>query len=252
MMKRIGLQAVRYGLGVLTAAAIFAPAAAQAQITRVSSSDSRQSLGVTLGGFFVKPEDSRVAGDVLIADLSDVQPLLFEIDDFNGFSIGGEYLVGLGDFLEAGVGVGYYQKSVDSIYENLENANGTEIEQTLKLRIVPVTGTVRFLPLGRNRSVVPYVGAGIGAFNWRYSESGEFVDNFDDSIFRNTYVAKGWTVGPVILGGIRFPIGEAFTIGGEARWQKADGDTDIDESGLLGDKIDLGGWHAGVTFHLRF
>ena len=115
-----------------------------------------------------------------------------------------------------------------------------------------MTGTVRFLPIGRRHAVVPYVGAGIGAFNWRYSESGEFVDTFDDSIFRNTYVAKGWAVGPVILGGIRAPIGEAFTLGGELRWQKAEGDTDRDETGLLGDKVDLGGWHAAVTFHFRF
>jgi hypothetical protein len=236
---------------MLAAAAIFTPPEAQAQITRVSSSEHRQSIGLTLGGFFVKPEDSRVAGDVLVADLSDIEPLLFEVNDFNGFSLGGEWLVGLGDYLEAGVGVGFYQKTVPSIYRNVTNVNDIEIEQDLKLRIVPVTATVRFLPIGRGR-VEPYVGAGIGAFNWRYSESGEFVDTSDNSIFRNTYIAKGTAIGPVILGGIRAPIADAFTIGGELRWQRADGDTDRDESGLLGERIDLGGWHANVTFHLRF
>ncbi len=235
----------------MAAAAIFAPPVAQAQITRVSGPDTRQSIGLTLGGFFVTREDSRVAGDVLVADLSDVQPLLFDIEDFDGFSIGGEWLVGLGKYLEAGVGAGYYQKTVPSIYRDLENANGGEIEQDLKLKVVPVTATVRFLPLGRN-GVSPYFGGGIGAFNWRYSESGEFVDTSDDSIFRNTYVAKGWTAGPVFLAGIRFPIGDAFTIGGEVRWQRAEGDTDRDETGLLGDKIDLGGWNAAATFHFRF
>ena len=251
MMKRIGLMAVRHGLGVLAAAAILAPAAAQAQITRVSSTAHKQSIGVSLGGFFVKPEDSRVTGDVLVADLSDVQPLLFDIEDFNGFSVNGEWLVGLGDYLEAGFGVGYYQESVPTIYRDLQNDNGSEIEQTLKLKVVPLSATVRFLPIGSHK-VTPYVGAGIGAFNWRYSESGEFVDTSDNSIFRNTYVAKGWTAGPVILAGIRFPIADALTLGGEARWQKAEGDTDREETGLLGDKIDLGGWHAAVTFHFRF
>ncbi len=250
MMKRIGLMTVRYGLGVLAAAAIFAPEVAQAQITRVSSTP-RQSIGVTLGGFFVTREDSRVAGDVLVADLSDVDPLLFEIEDFDGFVINGEWLVGLGDYLEAGVGVGYYQKTVPSIYAFLEHPGGAEIEQDLKLRMVPVTATVRFLPIGR-RGVTPYVGAGIGAINWRYSESGEFVDPSNDETFRATYVAKGWAAGPVILAGLRFPVADAFTIGGEARWQKAEGDTDREESGLLGDKVDLGGWSAAVTFHFRF
>jgi hypothetical protein len=251
MMKRKGLQALRYGLGMLAAATIFTPPAAQAQITRVSSSEHRQSIGLTLGGFFVKPEDSRVAGDVLVADLSDIEPLLFDVKDFNGLSLGGEWLIGLGDYIEGGVGVGYYQRSVPSIYRNVTNVNDIEIEQDLKLRIVPVTATVRFLPIGRG-GVEPYVGVGIGAFNWRYSESGEFVDTSDNSIFRNTYVAKGTAVGPVILGGIRAPIADVFAIGGELRWQRAEGDTDRDESGLLGDKVDLGGWHANVTFHLRF
>ena len=55
-----------------------------------------------------------------------------------------------------------------SVYAASVNANGSEIEQELKLRIVPLTATVRFLPIGHG-SVEPYVGAGIGAFNWRYS-----------------------------------------------------------------------------------
>jgi hypothetical protein len=251
MMKRMGLQALRYGLGVLAAAAIFAPPAAQAQITRVSSTEHRQSIGVTLGGFFVKPEDSRVAGDVLIADLSDVDPLLFEVKDFNSFSFGGEWLVGLGDYLEAGVGVGYSQKSVPSIYRDLTHPGGAEIEQTLKLRVVPLSATVRFLPIGRH-GVEPYVGAGIGAFNWRYSESGEFVDPSNGDTFRATYAAKGTALGPVILAGIRAPIADVWSIGGEVRWQRAEGDTKRDDSGLLGDKIDLGGWHAALTLHIRF
>jgi outer membrane protein W len=236
---------------MLAAAAILAPPDAHAQITRVGPSEHRQSIGLTLGGFFVKPEDSRVAGDVLIEDLRDVQPLLFDVKDFNGFSLGGEWLVGLSDYLEAGVGVGYYQKTVPSIYANLENANGSEIEQDLKLRVVPLTATVRFLPIGRG-GVEPYIGAGIGAFNWRYSETGDFVDTSNNDIFPATYVAKGTALGPVILAGIRAPVADAFAIGGEVRWQRADGDTDRDESGLLGDRIDLGGWHANVTFHLRF
>ena len=250
MMKRIGLQAVRYGLGLVAAAAIFAPQVAQAQITRVSGPDTRQSIGLTLGGFIVTREDSRVAGDVLVADLSDVQPLLFDIEDFDGFSISGEWLVGLGKYLEAGVGAGFYQKTVPSVYRDLENANGGEIEQDLKLEPSRLPEPCAFSRSAATASAV--FRRGHRRINWRYSESGEFVDTSDDSIFRNTYVAKGWAAGPVFLAGIRFPIGDAFTIGGEARWQWAEGDTDRDETGLLGDKIDLGGWHAAATFHFRF
>ena len=249
MMKRLWLQSVRYSVGLAAAAMMLAPASAHAQIRQVSSSDHRQAIGFTLGGFFPKPEDSRVDGDVLFADLDD---LVFDVGDFKGGSVSGEWLFGLGDFVEAGIGAGFYQRTVPSVYRGFTNADGSEIEQDLKLRIIPVTATVRFLPIGRG-SVEPYVGAGIGAFNWRYSETGEFVSfSENNAIFRGKYVAKGTAVGPVILAGIRAPIADVWDIGGEVQYQHASGDTDRAESGLLGDKIDLGGWHALFTMHIRF
>ncbi len=175
---------------------------------------------------------------------------LFDIDDFNGASFGGEFLFGLGEYLEGGVGVNYYQRTVPSIYRDVVADDGFEIAQELKLRVIPISATVRFLPIGRG-GVEPYVGAGIGIFPWRYSEVGEFVDFSDDSIFRDRYVADGTAVGPVVLGGIRFPVADIWTIGGEIRWQKAVGN-DLIESGLLADKIDLGGWTTSFTFNLRF
>ena len=247
-MKRLWLQGVRYSMALTAVAAILAPAAVQAQIRQVSTSDHRQAIGFTLGGFFPKGEDSRADGDVLFRDLDD---LAFEIGDFTGGSISGEWLFALGDFMEAGVGAGFYQRTVPSVYRGFQNANGSEIEQRLKLRIVPVTATVRFLPIGRG-SVEPYIGVGIGAFNWRYSETGEFVDTSDDSIFRATYKANGTAVGPVILAGIRAPIADVWDIGGEVQFQKATGDTKRAESALLADKIDLGGFQALLTMHIRF
>ena len=62
--------------------------------------------------------------------------------------------------------------TVDS---NFVNSTAAEIEQDLKLRIVPFTATVRLLPLGHDAPVQPYIGGGVGVFGWRYSESGQFV-----------------------------------------------------------------------------
>ena len=248
MMKRLRLQGVRYATGLAAAAAILAPVAAQAQIRQVSSSEHRQAIGFTLGGFFPRAEDARVKGDTIVADLND---LLFEVKDFQGGSFSGEWLFTPGDYVEAGVGAGYYRKTVPSVYRGLVNVNRSEIAQDLKLRIVPVTATVRFLPIGHAK-VEPYVGAGIGAFNWRYSETGEFVDASDSSIFRTTYKANGTAVGPVVLAGIRFPFADVWDLGGEIQYQRASGDTNREDSLLLGDKIDLGGVHALFTMHIRF
>ena len=239
---------VRCALGLAAMVVVLAPASAFAQISRVSSSDHHNAVGVTLGGFFPRGEDGRVDGDVMVRDLDD---LVFDVKDFNGFSVSGEWLVGLGNYLEGGVGVGFYKRTVPSVYRGFVNVDNSEIEQDLKLRIAPVTASVRFLPIGHG-PVEPYVGVGVGVFNWRWSESGEFVDTSDNSIFRATYKANGTAVGPVILGGIRAPVGDAFDVGGEVQFQRATADIDRAETGLLGDKIDLGGWHALFTMHIRF
>jgi opacity protein-like surface antigen len=187
---------------------------------------------------------------VLFADLSQgAYSLLFDVKDFNGATFGGEWLVGFSDHLEAGIGAGFYQRTVPSIYERKVRDDNAELEQDLKLRIIPLTATVRFLPLGRG-GVEPYVGAGVGAFNWRYSEVGEFI-GFDDVTFRDRFTASGTAVGPVVLGGIRFPVADVWTVGGEIRYQKAEGKKLLD-SDFLDDKIDLGGWSSSLTVHLRF
>jgi hypothetical protein len=224
-------------------------AAAQAQITRVDA--GRQSVGFNIGYFSVKGFDSRVDGDVLIADLSQgAYSLAFDPKDFNGAQIGGEWLFGIGDFLEVGAGAGFYQRTVPSVYDQKVRDDFSELAQDLKLRIVPLTATVRFLPLGRG-GVEPYVGAGFGAFNWRYSEVGEFIDERTDITYRDRFVANGTAPGAIILGGIRFPVADVWSVGGEVRYQKAEGDIDPD-AGMLGDRIDLGGWTTSFTFHLRF
>ena len=226
-------------VAVLASGALAAPAAAQ------------QSLSIYGGRFSPNGEDSRIqengfSNDVLVNNLDF---LLFDLDDFKGGTFGADYLIALGEYVEAGLGVGYYKKTVPSIYADLENANGSEIEQDLKLRIVPMTATVRFLPIGRTTPVQPYIGAGVGVFAWKYTESGEFVD-FDDNIFRATYEGSGSSAGPLILGGVRFPLGN-FDLGGEVRWQKAEGELPADQF-FSADKIDLGGWTWAATFNIRF
>lgn len=236
---------VSFRLACAAGLAFLVAAPAQAQVTRV---ESRQSIGFNLGYFSLRGEDSRDEADVLLADLPS---LLFDIKDFNSAQIGGEWLIGLGNYLEAGVGIGFQQRTVPSIYRDFQDLDGSEIEQDLKLRVVPMTATVRFLPIGRG-GIEPFVGAGIGVFNWRYSETGEFIDFSDDSIFRDRFSASGNAVGPVVFGGVRVPVGDVFSIGGELRYQKAEGDIDSVDSGLLGEKIDLGGWTTSFTMHLRF
>lgn len=212
-----------------------------------ASGYAQQSLNLYLGGYVPTSEDSRDKQDVLWNNLDF---LSFNIKDFNAATVGAEYLVGLSDNFEGGLGIGVYSRTVPSVYANYVNANGSEIEQDLKLRMVPFTATVRWLPLGHSAGVEPYFGAGVAIVNFRYSENGQFVDFTDGSIFRDNFVGKGTATGPTVLGGIRFPVG-ALSVGGEVRWQHAIGDLPTDQ-GFAGDKIDLGGFNYLATFKIRF
>lgn len=211
-----------------------------------------QAVSFNIGKFFLRGEDARLANnDILATELNAgfIDALAFNLKDFNNVTIGGEWLIGMGDFLEGGIGVAYYNSGgVPSVSRNYVNKDNTEITQTLRLRIVPITATVRFLPLGRTSVVEPYVGAGVGIFPWRYSEVGQFVAS-DESIFTANYAATGTNVGPVVLGGLRIPFG-AYAVGGEVRWQRAKGTLPTDQ--FLSDTIDLGGISGSFNFTVRF
>lgn len=205
-----------------------------------------QAFNINLGYFAVRGEDTRVADDVLLANRSF---LLFDVKDFSNAAVGAEWLVAAGQHFEVSAGVGYFHRTVPTIYLDWVDADGTEVDQDLNLRIVPVTATVRFLPLGHRSAVQPYFGVGVGVLRWRYSEVGEFVDFSDATIFRARYVGEGTSMGPVVLGGIR-GAADRFLVGAELRYQKAEGK--LDAADFFGDRIDLGGVTVQGTFGIRF
>ena len=237
---------------------LLAPALASAQIRQVSSSnsDAKNTVNFTVGWFALKGLDSRATDDVLYNELLNPglvngkpQPLQFEIKDLNSVPFGGEWLIGLGRNFEAGVGLAYSQRTAPSVYAHLTHSNGDEVRQDLKLKQVPIAFTARFLPMGRGGAVEPYIGAGIVAIRWRFSETGEFIDG-TGTIYSGSYVADGTATGPIVLGGVRFPFG-AMVAGAEGRWQKVEGKGLLNQ-GFLGDKIDLGGWTLNFTVGARF
>jgi len=216
-----------------------------------STSFAQQSLNFSFGGFVPTGERSRSDDDVLVNNLCCLEnPLAFHVGDFSGGTIGAEYLVGLGGFFDAGLGVGYYKRSVPSVYLDLINANGREIQQNLRLRVVPFSATIRFLPLGHTNFFEPYIGGGLAVLNWRYQEQGDWVDPSDSTIFRATFVGDGTATGPLVLGGVKFPVGP-WSFGGEVRWQNAKGDLPADQE-FAGPKIDLGGFTYTAVFSVRF
>ena len=210
---------------------------------------AQQSLNLYVGGFTPRAEDARNGDDVLVRNRDF---LAFNTNDFNGGTLGGDWLIALGDKFDAGLGLGLYQRTVPTVYAAFLNSNGSEIEADLKLRVVPFTATVRLLPLGHHAAIQPYIGGGVGVFAWRYSETGQFVDFSTPArtIFRGNFVGSGNQAGPVVLGGVRVPIGPT-AVGGEIRYQSAEDTLPADQS-FAGSKIDLGGLSYLFTFNIRF
>jgi hypothetical protein len=225
-------------------ASIVAAAAVVLLVPSIAS--AQQTLNFSIGGFVPRGVDGRDSDDVLV---NNQDFLAFDVKDFNGATFGTEWLANLGDKFEAGLGVGYYARTVPTVYLDFVNADGSEIEQDLKLRVVPFTATVRFLPLGHNNGIEPYIGGGVGVLAWRYSETGQFLAT-DGTIFRDNFVTKGSASGPVILGGIRIPV-NSWGLGFEVRHQSGEGKIPAEDD-FAGTTIDLGGFTYNFNVHVRF
>jgi len=104
---------------------------------------------------------------------------------------------------------------------------------------VPLTATIRVLPLSKNLPVQPYVGGGVAILPWRYSETGEFIDFSTGDIFTNNYVASGTEVGGTILG-VCVSFRRAGSAWGSSALQSGKADLPP-ELGFSGNTIDLAG-----------
>ena len=244
----------------MSLALLFAAVAAPASAQIVQS--------VAFGAGFFQPRgfDRRVDGDTLVANLT--QPVIpgyepntgslsFDIGEFRGMPLFGEWNLGINKHIEFSAGLSYFTNKVDSVYLDLVNGqqNNSEIEQELRLTMFPISGLVRFFPAGDPTGIQPYVGGGIAIIPFRYTETGDFVDVNTPGldIYNAKYTAKGTAFGPVILGGIRFPLGgDVYGLTVEGKYQFANGKTGGAAAGFLGDKIDLSGGTIQGGFLIRF
>src|SRR5688572_20779875 len=118
----------------------------------VPASTFASGIELRLGGFAPRGQ----------SDLFDDVDELYAVDesDFRGFTGGIEYSVGVGNHFELGFHLDGYGRTVESSYRDFEREDGSPIFQDLRLNIVPLGATLRFLPAGRRARVSPYLAAG--------------------------------------------------------------------------------------------
>ena len=103
----------------------------------------------------------------------------------------------------------------------------------------------------RRGAFTPYFGVGADIVYYEYEEFGEFIDfNSPDLDVRDDYfIDSDATFGLHAVAGLRFPLGDDFSLTAEGRylWAK----TDMGEDFRL-NEIDLSGPSATIGFNIRF
>jgi hypothetical protein len=214
---------------------------------------------VRIGGFFPRARDCGSASPGAEYTLfQDVCNLYFVgKSDFDGVYGGVEYNHVLSKNLEVGVHYDYYSRTTDTSYRNYTRPDGSEIRQSLRLRVAPLGVTLRLLPTGKRHQIVPYVGGGVDALFYKYEEYGDFIDFFDPALTvkPDHFVSESTAFGVHALGGLRVYLNRDFAVVGEGRYQWGKDDMGEDfspnEPGLV-NRIDLGGWTFTVGLHVRF
>src|SRR4030095_8711158 len=83
-----------------------------------------------------------------------------ERGDWDGFTGGMSFNSTLGHYTELGFNLDFYQETLHTSYNDFVTAEGREIQQSLRLQILPVGITFRLIPTGRGH-LAPYVGIGV-------------------------------------------------------------------------------------------
>ncbi len=234
-----------------------------AGLVAAAGSASAGGFDVRIGGFFPMGSDAynpdpNATPVFLFGDLNALYTRHADPDrgvrtrDFRGVFGGIEYNTAVAPYVEVGISLDAYGRSIDTSYrDHIRSEDDSEIEQTLKLSAVPLGVTVRVMPTGKNAVFVPYLGAGVDVLFYIYEEQGDFID-FEDpdyAIESDLFRDSSAMLGAHAVGGLRVYLNRDFAIVGEARYQWARKDMGEDFSNY---RLDLSGASFTVGLHVRF
>lgn len=179
----------------------------------------------------------------------------FDVGDFNYWMGGVELDLELTNYLDVAIGFDGYSRRVDSTYRDFVRDDGAEIPQSFKLKVLPVTGGLRFLPMGKSRRVIPHVAIGTGLYYFDYQEQGDFINRTSFAVFPGTFHDNGLALGLQAGAGAEYRLsdgidpGEGWFVFGQYRrhWASAELAGDFG-----GEALDLGGSELAFGVSLRF
>jgi hypothetical protein len=175
-----------------------------------------------------------------------------EAEDFESFVLGVDYRRRLGARTHLVVSGTAFSAEETTSYREFVDANGFDIFHDTTLDIASGTLGVHFTLTGEGAPIQPYVGVGAGFWAWNLEESGDFIDFSvsDPFIFTDTFEDDGAAFGWYWVVGLDVPLGDQFSVFGEARWDHADDELGGDFRGL--GELDLGGREITGGLSFRF
>lgn len=205
------------------------------------------------------------AGGEIAAGGSDVYDfftglLTLEKKDFNAALVGVDVGIAVHPRVDVVFGFELSQGGGPSEYRDYVDTDDLPITQDTRLRIVPMTGSLKLYltPRGRRISQFAFVpaklrvfaGGGGGLVWYELIQTGDFVDFVDLSIFTTTLRSSGLSVGAQAFGGVEVALGTRWfaSFEGKYLWSKSD----LGQDFVSFAPIDLSGTRISAGIHFNF
>ena len=142
-------------------------------------------------------------------------------------------------------------RTIHTAYRDYVTESGRDIQQSLRLNVVPLGLSLRLVPTGRQVRFAPFVAAGADLVFYNYEEFGDFIDfaSPDQPVFTDSFKSEGVTPGFHVATGVRFALTDDVRLVGEYRYQFAEDDMGDD---FGGNRIDLTGSSVTLGINVRF
>jgi hypothetical protein len=175
----------------------------------------------------------------------------FKVSDLAGFYASGEADLFMGKYFNFAFELGYTEKDTITEDKDFVYPDDAPILHTISLRMVPLQGNIKILPLGRDRKIIPYFGGGIGLYFWRYWEYGDFITNryTEPEIITGSFLSTGADIGYQAMFGMMVPFGYHYSANGELKYVRVHGNLGSDFDPTF-EPIDLSGLY--VTFGISY
>lgn len=219
-----------------------------AALARQASADG---LDLRFGAFVPRADSGARAADRYDLHQDAMTVHNVKKSDWVGACAGIEVNLNVARFIEIGVHVDGYGRTLPTSYRAYTRPDDSEIGQTLDVTVVPVGLTLRLVPPGRRGLIKPYASFGADLLVWKYEVYGDVIDFGDPSlpIVYGEHKSTGVTPGLHVAAGLRVPITYDLSLTAEARYQWA-------EANMGGDfgqnRIDLTGASANIGIRIRF